>query len=144
MTRPASPAARELARRLVARHAADGDDPEAIGAALQRACTRMSENLRDVVGDDGYSALLARVLAATVPDHPPLREMCRPGDSTIHLNGMIARVDSYGAPATGAAIEAMFATLVDALSTLIGPDMVLNLLDSDDRPNHTSEARPAP
>ena len=143
MTRAASSAAREMARRLVAREAADGDDPAAIGAALQRVCTRMAENLRDAVGDDGYSALLARVLAATVPEHPPLREMCRAGDSTIRLDGVIARVDSYGAPATTAAVEAMLATLADALSGLIGPDMVLNLLDPDHRPNHTSEARPA-
>jgi hypothetical protein len=72
-----------------------------------------------------------------------LREMCRPRVSTIHLDGVLARVDSYGAQATASAIEAMLATLVDALSTLIGPDMVLNLLDPDDRPPHTSAARPA-
>lgn len=144
MTRTVSPVAREMARRLLAREAADGDDPEAVVAALQRVCTRMAENLRESVGDDGFNALLARVLAATVPDHPPLREMCRPGDPTIRLDGVAARVDSYGAAATAAAIEAMFATLVDVLSSLIGPDMALNLLDPDDRLNHTSEARPAP
>ena len=82
------------------------------------------------------------MLAATVPEHPPLREMCRAGDSTIRLDGLVARAESYGAPATAAAVEAMLAALVDVISGLIGPDMVLKLLDPDDRPNPTSKQGP--
>ena len=48
----------------MARERVDVGDPVAAAAALQRVCTRVTDNVRyAVAGDDGCSALLARVLA---------------------------------------------------------------------------------
>ena len=57
MTRSESSSARDIARQLLARSIADSGQPKDVAAAMQRVCTRASDNLRSSVGDDGYNAL---------------------------------------------------------------------------------------
>lgn len=143
MTSLQSSTAREMARQLLARRPAGGDDPTAIAAALQGVFTRVSENLRRAVGDDGYNALLARALTRAQAEHPALNGIRRVGDADVHLDGLVARVDTYGLPAVTAAVESLLAALVDILSGLVGADMVMNLLDSSSPPRQLpSDGRP--
>jgi len=124
---PPSPASREIARQLLDREQANG---EGAGPALQRLCTRVTDNLRGSVGDDGYNALLARALTRVERDHPALKDVRRVTDSNIQLDGVVASIDRHGLPAVTVALESLVAALVDLLSSLIGADMVLNLIDS--------------
>lgn len=135
--------ARDMARRLLARETTGADQPDAVGAAIQRLCTRVSDNLRHSVGDDGYNALVARVLRRTEPEHPVLTDIRRVADSGIYLDRVSSGVESHGIAAVQAAIESLLATLIDVLAELIGADMVLNLLDNDDSFSHASRPRQA-
>lgn len=142
MTSERSPAALDMARLLLAREVAGLDAPAEVGAAMQRVCTRISENLRGSVGDDGYEALLNRVLAPAAAEHPALLEMRRDTGRGIHLDDVAASIEGHGVPAVSAALEAMLASMIDVLGGLIGPDMVMNVLDRDTHHNSSSNGRP--
>lgn len=132
-TRPLT--SRELARRLLEREIGAAEDPAVVAASMQRVCTRVSDNLRRAVGDDGHSALLARALARTEPHHPALANVHRMCDTGICLDGVAATVSSRGLPVVGAALEALLAALIETLSGLIGADMVANLVDHESPPS---------
>jgi hypothetical protein len=127
---PHSPA-QEMARRLLTRETAAVGDPAAVAAVLQRACLRVSANLRDAVGDDGRDALLARALARTESDHPALKDVRGLNHGAIQLDNVVASVEAHGVAAVTAAIEALLAALLDVLGRLIGEDMAMRLLDHD-------------
>lgn len=121
----------ELAKRILAREGVPSEalDSQTTAAALQRVCTRVTDNLRESVGDDGTTALLVRALARTEPHHPVL-------SAIRHLNGRgitLARVDegiqSHGVGATTAGIEALLTALFDVLERLIGDDMATRVID---------------
>ncbi len=130
---PAAPAARELARYLLEREAADTTDVASRAAAMQRAWARVSETLRRSVGEDGYHALLARALAQAEAQHPLLKNIRRADASGIRLD-VITAVEGHGAVSAGAAVEALLVAIVEILSDLVGADMVRNLLNQDDHP----------
>jgi hypothetical protein len=106
-------------------------EPKVIGAALQRTCARVSENVRDAMGDDGWNALLARAITQTESAHPVLSNIRRFNDGRVHLDRVVECVEANGAAAVTEAIEALFATLVDILGRLIGEDMAIRLIDPD-------------
>jgi hypothetical protein len=140
MTNPGSPAARELARHLLERETAGAMDPERLGAALQRVCSRVAHNLRRSVGDDGYSAVLARAFVSAQAEEPLLKDMRRTEAGGIDLD-VIEGVEGHGAEAVSTALEALLAAIVDILSELIGADMVRRLLDQDDGPQAPGAGR---
>lgn len=123
-----SPSAREMARHLLERETAGVTDGPAAGAAMQLACTRVAESLRESVGDDGYSALFTRAFESVQFDQPVLRDMRRIEADGADLD-VVGGVEGHGAAAVGAALETLFTAIVDILSDLIGPDMVRALLD---------------
>jgi hypothetical protein len=128
-----SSASVQIARRLLAREAPPGRkaEPKAIGAALERTCVRVSANLRDAMGDDGWAALFARALARTERDHPALQSIRRVDNGGIQLDGVVASIETHGAGPVTAGIEALLAALIDVLGRLIGEDMAIRLVDGD-------------
>lgn len=132
-----------MARQLLAREIGGAEEPAAVSAAIQRALTRVSENLRHSVGDDGYHALLSRAITRTQAEHPALIDMYGGGEADISLNGVPAIVDAHGVPTVTAALESLLAWLADVLSGLIGVDMVMNLLGPDGPPPETPHRRQA-
>jgi hypothetical protein len=144
MTSIRSPMALEFARQVLARDTANLEQPAAVATAMQRTIDRLSNNLRRSVGDDGYNALLARVLRATEPDHAVLLDIRRATDSDIRLDGIVTSVERHGVQVVSAAIEAALATLADVLAGLVGADMVPSLLDhngSSSQPTNEKETR---
>jgi hypothetical protein len=141
MTGTRSPVSRELARQLIARETAGADDPGAVATAMQRLCTRISDNLRRAVGDDGYNALLVRVLTPETGEHPVMADIRRSGDTATCLNGVVAHVDDHGVTPVAEALEMLLATLIDVLGGLIGADMALNILDIDSSSHYASNGR---
>jgi hypothetical protein len=100
-----------------------------VGAALERTVSRLSEALRDSIGDDGCQALLFRALAQTEKDHPLLNSVLRNEHDIVHLNGVAASVEKHGAPQVASAVEAFVAVIVDVLARLIGEDMAIQIID---------------
>ena len=140
MTTSESLAARAIARQLLQPEMTDATDVAGPAAVMQRACTRVAENLRLSLGEDGHSALLARALARTESDHPVLKDIRRADPAGIHLD-VVGGVEGHGAAAVDAALESLLAALVDLLSELIGVDMVRSLLDHDDLPRARRNGR---
>ena len=121
--------ARPLARELLERETAGATEGR-FGPAMQRACTRVSENLRRCVGEDGYSALFAHAVARTEYDQRVLTDI-RCSDATgVHLD-VVTAVQLHGAANVGAAVESLLAALLDILSDLIGADMARALVEHD-------------
>jgi hypothetical protein len=133
MTSPGSPAILALAWQLLERETSNTTEAAGLGAAMQRACTGVSDRLRHSIGEDGYAALLARALARTEAQRPVLKNIRRDGPAGIHLD-VITAVDDYGATVVRAGLESLLATLFEILGELIGMDMVRSLLDHDDSP----------
>jgi hypothetical protein len=138
-----SPTARTLVRQLLAREIAGAEQPDAVGAAIQRLCTRVSENLRSSLGDDGRNALLERAFARTRPQHPALTEIGRFEKTGASFDGVAASVDAHGVPVVTAAVESLLAALAHILGGLIGADMVMNLLDHDGQNSKAPDGRQA-
>jgi hypothetical protein len=138
MTRTPSPAARETARRLLARELAGAGEPAAVAAAMQALCVRIAESLQRSVGKDGYDALLARVLGPAEADHPVLSELCRLDQGGIRIDHVAAGVAAHGTPVVTAALEGLIAGLLEVLGSLVGADMALNLLELDGPPSSAS------
>ena len=130
--------ARDMARALLVREIGEAVQPADVAAAMQRVCNRVSASLRRSVGDDGYNALLSRALARTESDHPALTEIRRVVETRTDLDGVAAGVESHGVAAVTATVEAVLAALIDVLASLIGADMVPNLLDPERSPPHAS------
>jgi hypothetical protein len=102
-----------------------------VSAALQRTVVKVSESLRASIGDAGCQALLARALAQLEAAHPALTSMRRISESVIYPEGVAASVETHGAAAVTAAVEAFIAVVVDVLARLIGDDMALQVIDHD-------------
>jgi hypothetical protein len=141
MTTPRSPATRELARRLLESETAGVTDLEQLGAGLERVGARVAANLRGSLGEDGYSALLARAFVRAQSEQPMLNDIRRNNGGGVDLD-VLAGVQDHGAAAVAAGLECLLAALVDVLSELIGVDMVRALLDYDDSPPTPGERRP--
>lgn len=133
----------QIARQILARDLTPDSarSPDAVGAGLQRTLTRLSDSLRDALGDDGCSALLARALARTEQQHPALNSVRRLNDDSIYLDGVVQSVETHGAASVAAAVEALLAALVEILGRLIGEDMTIRIMDYDSSRSRTSEGR---
>ncbi len=137
-----SPGSLLIARRLLAREVAAGRDenPEIVGAALQKTFLRLSGNLRDSMGEDGYDALLTRALARTEVQHPVLKDLHGLSAGGTQLDGVVASVAAHGVPAVTRAIEGLLAALIDVLGRLIGDDMAIRILDDSAPESHRDGA----
>lgn len=83
------------------------------------------------MGDAGCAALLARAFAHTEGAHPPLKDLRRPGDDGVRLDGIAASADVHGIEDVTAAIEALITAVIELLTRLIGEDMTIQLFDYD-------------
>jgi hypothetical protein len=144
-----SPADRELARRLLACEAIETDTPT---DSADRVLRRLHKHLASWFGRDGSHAVLARALDRTRADHPAL------ADARLELGGERLLTGAHGQASEnnlsdiGAALVALVAAVIGLLTRLIGPDMVMRLVDqvwpgaASDKPGEdvTDDARDAP
>ncbi len=122
-----SPSSLELANAILATDASEADAASA-AMAMQQACTRVTDNLRQAIGNDGCNALLIRVMRTTAASHPLLGEVwCTGGEPRFH--GVRWGVESHGLAAVTTALETGLAALIDLIARLVGSDMVPRLLE---------------
>ena len=124
-----APSARELARRLVARAAAQSDTQRGAALAAHAACERTFRELTRSLGQSGAHALLTRALAQARTEHPLVGNIRIGAQSDPGLAGVPDIVEAHGAPAVAAALEAVLETLLGLLGRLVGDDMVAQLVE---------------
>jgi len=127
---PDVPPSHLIARRLLVRdgYPADSEQRAAI-EALQGTCARVCSNLRDTMGDDGCTALIARALARTESGHPALTSIRRISRGKIAIDNVAGGVESHGVAAVTAGVEALLASLFEILGKLIGEDMATRIME---------------
>ena len=132
-----------IARRLLARDITPGGDDRSAAAAavLQGNVDRVSDRLRDALGDDGRAALLARALSRTEKGHPALLRIRRLEHEVMQLDGVAKSVATDGMAVTTAAIEVLVAAVIEVLSRLIGEDMALRIIGDDTESEAGDDAR---
>ena len=129
MTALQSRTAQELARRLLARDAPADDAPDAVAAATERVCGRVSANLSRWFGIDGTNALFARALVQAQADHPALANVRYSRQSAVCLEGLAENARVHGADAAADGVAAILTALIELLGRLIGQDIAMRLVE---------------
>ena len=129
---PNSPAARELAERLLAsggerRPAADeAAEPLLVARRVDR---HLAAELSRWFGPYGYHALITRAVAQARSGHPALAAVRAGPPEAPYLDGLAEAAGTHGAPATLAGLAAVLATLIELLGRLIGADLAVTFVD---------------
>jgi len=109
-------------------HEARGDEgAEAMAAAAERVCQRLSLHSARVLGVDTFSALLARSLTLVKPDFPFL-EAVTVDPSQGRLMGLRESLQEQATSQVADGIVAVVATFLALLATFIGEELSLSLL----------------
>jgi hypothetical protein len=125
-----------------ARDVDSAPDSPAVAEALQRSCTRLTDNLRDTFGAEGCSALLSRSLGRVNPPHQALASIRRDDGREIFLDRVPAAVEQHGLPAVEAAVAALREALLEVLGRLIGKDMAMRIIDLPEPSGERREGTP--
>ena len=117
----ATPAIRELARRLIALEASRVAKPAAGGADAVRACEKLRAPLAKLAGSAGYHSLLSRAMAMAKAESPVLDPVQVRADGSLEGLEVIAEKD-------GAAGAAVLVQLLSLLLTFIGESLTIVLV----------------
>ena len=109
-------------------HEASGDESaEALAAAAERVCQRLSQHSGKVLGVDTFYSLLARALALVKPDFPFLGEvMVEPPEAC--LKGLRESLREQPASLAVDAVVAVVATFLALVAAFIGEELSLSVL----------------
>ena len=97
--------------------------------ALELRCRHLTDSLRESLGVDGCSGLLARAIADCERLHPALKGMRGPDEREVQLQGVAEAVALHGVPAVQSAVKALQMSLRGILGRLVGEDMAMRLMD---------------
>lgn len=118
-----SPKLVELARRIIDREAGESPDPGASAAAVDAACGRLRDQLVDLLGFGGVSALLKRALHLAQREQPLLADVAvngEPAECFIGLEKSLAASTEEEATATAATV---LTHVLDLLVMLLGEEL---------------------
>jgi len=141
LTPPQSRPAEELARRLLARDAPAEDAPDAVAAAAERVCGRVSANLSRWFGIDGTDALFARALVRAQADYPALANVRYSHQSAVCLERLAESARIHGANAAADGVAAILTAPIELLGRLIGQDIALRLVEHSLQADAAADAR---
>lgn len=119
------PAVHDLARRLLWHEAGGAREPETLAAAVDRACGKLYDELENLVGPGGLSALIRRALNLAEREFPFLGGVTPEADSRLSLRGLPEALRGRDAEEAEAASAAVLAYLVGLLVNLLGEDLGL-------------------
>ena len=117
-----SPSLAALARRIV-EHEAGASDPSASAAAVEVACGRLENQLVDVLGSGGVSALLGRALHLAKRENPFLVGVALCGDSGVCFTGLAESLAARTAEEATAAAATVLTHVLELLVTLFGEEL---------------------
>ena len=138
---PHSRTAQELARRLLAREAPAEGAPDAVAAATEQVCGRVSANLSRWFGIDGTDALFARALVQAQADHPALANVRYSHQSAVCLERLAESARIHGTNAVADGVAAILTALIELLGRLIGQDIAMRLVEQSVPADAPDDAR---
>ncbi len=126
----APPIAHMLARRVLLYEAGGRMEPEALAQAAERADARLKSRLGSLIGQTGYTILVARAVRLARAEVPTLEGVAVDTGAEGGLQGVRAfALANDGDPrAAEAGLTAILAHVIGLLSTFIGEDLALRLV----------------
>ncbi len=113
----------ELARRLVEHEAGGSPAPSASVAAAEAACRRLKDDLIDLLGRGGVSALMGRALNLAKRERPLLAGVTLDTESDACFTGLADAVAAGTDEEAAAAAAAVLAHLLGLLIILVGEEL---------------------
>jgi len=120
---PPSPKLVELARRIVEQEAGGSPDSAASAAAVETACRRLNDQLVDLLGSGGVSALLRRALHLAQREHPLLAEVAMSGEPAACFTGLAESLAASTEEEATAAAATVLTHMLDLLVMLLGEEL---------------------
>jgi hypothetical protein len=118
-----SPDLTELARRIIEHGASGSSDPAATAAAVQAACGQLRDQLADLLGSGGVSALLRRALHLAQREHPLLAGVAVSGESAACFSGLEEALSASTSEDASEAAAAVLVKMLDLLVMLLGEEL---------------------
>lgn len=128
MKREASPAFRDLARRLLAIETGGEETPEGLAEGLQRALKKLHARMSRLITANGFEALLRRGLQISRVRYTFLREVEIQPEADDCLKGLMESVADLRPAEARDGLEAILANTFDVITIFIGKNMTLRQL----------------
>src|SRR5919198_5451207 len=127
-----SPAVQVLAGRVLRHEAGGRAEPAALAEAAERADARLRERLASLIGQTGYTTLVARAVRLAQAEVPALERvtvdaLATGAEGGLHGVREFARA-SGDAGAAEAGLSALLAHGLGVLVTFLGEDLALRLI----------------
>jgi hypothetical protein len=119
---------RDLARRLLDHERGTRDTPVDLVPAMEGAFRRLHEHMRNLIGQAGFQALLARAAHLTRTEARWIETITIHVEPVLTLTGLAERIESEGAAEVIEGLELLLANLIRLLCTFIGDSLTLLLI----------------
>jgi hypothetical protein len=118
-----SPKLVELAHRIVEQEAGGSQDPAVSAAAVEAACRRLRDQLVDLLGSGGVSALLRRALHLAQREQPLLAGVAVSGEPSACFIGLAESLAASTDGEATAAAATVLTHMLDLLVILLGEEL---------------------
>ena len=118
----ATPAIRDLARRLIALEAAHDAGSGGGGTEVERACEKLRVSLAKFAGVAGYRSLISRALAMAKAEAPSLEPV------QVRLDGSLEGFEGTEKNHDSEALVVVLVHLLSLLVTFIGEPLTMGLI----------------
>lgn len=125
-----SPAVDHLARRLLQHEAGGAGDADALAAAVEGACRKLSDELETLVGRGGTAALLGRAVSLAKREFPFLAAVRLQADAPLSFDALRESLQGRTPGEAEAASTSVLANLLGLLANLLGEDLGLRPVTS--------------
>jgi hypothetical protein len=113
----------ELARRIVEQEAGGSPDPASSAAAVETACRRLRDELVDLLGSGGVSALLRRALHLAQREQPLLAGVAVSGEPAACFTSLTESLAASTCEEATTAAATVLTHMLDLLVMLLGEDL---------------------
>ncbi len=121
-----------MVRRLTANTAA-GETTQDTLAGARRACQFLHSELSIWLGADGSRALFTGAIGRARPHHPVLEDIQHDALISPTHPAMAQGLQTHGAAAIAAALEATLVMLIELLGRLIGDDLAARIVENSEK-----------
>jgi len=119
---------RDLAQQLLDHERGQRDTPVELVPAMDGAFQRLHEHMLNLIGQEGFQALLARAAHLTRAEAGWIESITIQTGPVLTLNGLAERIESEGAAEVIDGLVLLLANLIGLLCTFIGEPLTMLLI----------------